>query len=601
MVDPWLIRKPVSFPNYILLTVPFVDNPAMPAPVVTPEEVAAKSDAVLTSLTFPDHSNPDTLKAVAGKIPMYGPPGVDIKGVSLATLPTCESGEAQDLPNGLSVCHHASSKEYGNTYKQGMLWLTGPCGSLVYAPHGTVLTPALAQRVAAKAPGQPLTLMTCTILEAIFQKSMWVKPGPKAASSLVEQLQPDFFYSTHNMGDFIDSGILYDAIIRFLPPQVEQREMIGASYMGSHINVSAWPESDPVGTPRVPPGIGTGGIPYSPAKPGLFELEVILLGLIVVGIGTTIYLCTHSSSVNRDIVCGFYVAILIVPGIILIITALVMTSGPGSESLMEFIVTAAPGVAIYGPITSFLIVAGTTGIYLGQAAYATCIFQKLQGRISSWYASIIQLNIVAMALVTWRFVLTFSLDKDSTGGLTRHTAPNPATIIVIFTLFAFPFHSMCNITRVIFDMFGKDWAVRTMPLGYLSQGWLLVPALLGTWQFSTIFIVLAVTDYVQHFIGAGYWAYCAAKQIDPARTRALLLGVVFHMISLVPYIILDQAFPKAARSGGLAFKLVIVWMIGSMAFSQANWTKAAELTPQNAGFTPLHLSLAATPKIVGTP
>lgn len=73
-VDPWLVRTAVNVPIKQFLHVPFVLTPGLPTPVEQPEVVAAKTHAILTSLSFGDHSNPDTLQRMLN-VPMYLPAG----------------------------------------------------------------------------------------------------------------------------------------------------------------------------------------------------------------------------------------------------------------------------------------------------------------------------------------------------------------------------------------------------------------------------------------------------------------------------------------------------------------------------------------------
>merc|ERR1712066_954939 len=127
-----------------------------------------------------------------------------------------------------------------------------------------------------------------------------------------------------------------------------------------------------------------------------------------------------------------------------------------------------------------------------------------------------------------------AMDPRGPGDLTVKTAPWPIALMAIYVSATFPLHSMCNVTRVIFDCCGKDTAAKYMPLGYLSQGWLLVPLLASWFTFKTVTTTIAVVDYIQHLVATAYWSYCYWQKINRPRTARLLLGVTWHMLSLVP-------------------------------------------------------------------
>merc|ERR1719464_1671700 len=77
-------------------------------------------------------------------------------------------------------------------------------------------------------------------------------------------------------------------------------------------------------------------------------------------------------------------------------------------------------------------------------------------------------------------------------------------------LILFPTHTCNNVCRLVFDVKGQRWAKRALPLAWLSQGWLLIPANMGA-RLGLLFLILPAVDYLQHGTALVYWSWYLCK------------------------------------------------------------------------------------------
>merc|ERR1711971_988727 len=258
----------------------------------------------------------------------------------------------------------------------------------------------------------------------------------------------------------------------------------------------------------VPPGLGEPGIPYGAAAPGSAVLwMIVLLGTP----GAVAAACMYHASSRRPELIALVIVLALFPMILLAIFLIISRSENIMYGLIWFLNTAYPGFTSFGPYVAWLSVFGTFLPFGYQVVYAMLtLFPKWES-ISKWYASVTVLNIFAMFLVTFRMTMDqLTSTAFPHGQLTIHDAPWPVAFVTIYLLTLFPIHSMCNVTRLIFDIWGVNVAIKCMIPGYMSQAWLLMPLFVGV-PIGYLTVIMAVVDYAQHLTAMVYWLYCTGK------------------------------------------------------------------------------------------
>jgi hypothetical protein len=250
--------------------------------------------------------------------------------------------------------------------------------------------------------------------------------------------------------------------------------------------------------------------------------------------------------------------------------------------VLTWLEQACPEVAEYGTAWTWLVILAPTAVYWGQAIYAYCrLFSPaIYQQVNKFYSGMIVFNISAMAIVTWRMNLCMDPPIPPWTSDTFHTATTPVTVMTFSLLVLFPTHTVNNVCRVIFDVWGEEAAKKWIVPAWFTQGWLVVAARMGM-LYGKVFFILTLTDYAQHMAGAAYWTYVRCKVIQRERECACLWGVSMHCVSILPILAYAaELLPQTTVSHWLC----IIWMIVAMAISQFNWIKVAELTPPS-GFT----------------
>lgn len=156
-------------------------------------------------------------------------------------------------------------------------------------------------------------------------------------------------------------------------------------------------------------------------------------------------------------------------------------------------------------------------------------------------------------------------------------------LVAIYIHAVFPIHTIANVGRMYYDVFGEENVVKLTPLFYLTQGWQLIPLVFGLLTYQTLFLILAVIDYTQHGLAAAFWAYYLHKGDAPQRYWPNLYGVIFHMVSLVPLLIFFEQDISVAKEQTALHVAAVLFMIVSMFASQCFWIQSALLTPPDSG------------------
>lgn len=236
-----------------------------------------------------------------------------------------------------------------------------------------------------------------------------------------------------------------------------------------------------------------------------------------------------------------------------------------------------PGSKSMGPLYSWTLIIATLFLFGAQGIWAGRTLYKKKEVISKFYATMIVCNIFAMMLVTWRMSLCLPSLTFPLPDLTYRNATFEEMFVTNVALVLFPTHTCNNVCRVVYDMKGQLWARRMLPLAWLSQGWLLIPANIG-FRLGLVFLILTGVDYCQHGFALIYWLSCLCKNVDPemrSRYKACIIGVLAHCFSILPLLVYRLVFLGRDM---VPMLICMVCMIVLMLISQHNWVRAAELT-----------------------
>jgi len=263
--------------------------------------------------------------------------------------------------------------------------------------------------------------------------------------------------------------------------------------------------------------------------------------------------------------------LVIAPSVIAVLLVILSSSRVAAHNIWWFLKTAYPEIRRLPAVVVWTSVLGTVIPYGTQTFFAAASLSDPQ--LSWWYAAVIFFDTLAMTLVTFRMTLDGLL--GSNGAYTAYTAPSPVIFAQLWVLVVFPAHSICNVTRVVYEVQGVESAKRWMLPAYFTQAWLIVPFLLGV-EFFHLMLILTAMDYLQHTVALTYWCYGLCKldlqPVDKRRYKACIVGVVFHMVSILPILALFSS------SSGFLQEAVVLWMIVAMLVSQSAWIVAAKNT-----------------------
>jgi len=254
-----------------------------------------------------------------------------------------------------------------------------------------------------------------------------------------------------------------------------------------------------------------------------------------------------------------------------------------------------PGSVDKGPIPSQLVMYLPLLLFLVQAAYAARSFLAKRQEISQFYATLIVLNIIAMALVSGPTSLNGLLPGYVNEAKRFELSTSNSALWYMNVLLFSAIHSVNNCCRVAFDAYGLRAAKRLIPVAVALQGWQLVALPFGFSPFTGI-VALTVIDYLQHFGALTYWLVKigTAKRgssmtegdthntnktnTDVRRLWYGVGGVLLHMVSVVPqlyYIVTVEAQDQTTAGLCLVYSVTTVGMFSSQCF----WIAMAGRTP----------------------
>jgi hypothetical protein len=242
-----------------------------------------------------------------------------------------------------------------------------------------------------------------------------------------------------------------------------------------------------------------------------------------------------------------------------------------------------PGSVEKGPLPSYLIMVLPLVFFLLQAFFAQWIFhgRRKSNTISTFYSTLVTINIIGMALLTGPATLNGLLTgyfRDS--ATPSDSYPTIPLVIWYFTVLAFVAHSVINCCRVVYDAFGLRAAVQFIPFAACFQAWQIIALPFGFSPYLGI-VILTIVDYLQHLTSLIYWLYnicTASPDVDKIRLWFGVGGVVLHMIAIVPAMVYVISIPLSNQTtGGLCaiYACSVIMMFASQTF----WIGMALRTP----------------------
>lgn len=191
LLDPWLVDS-LTFGGQRWFF-EAVNNYKAPVP--------KRVDLILLSQGLPDHAHRPTLDQLDRSIPVVGSASAAKVATELGYLEvtTLKPGEAVDFGKRLQIQALAGAPvpQVENGY---LLTQLRDDRKLYYEPHGYV-DPGLADL-------GPIDVVVSPLMNILLPLSIPVIQGKKTAFSLVEQLQPRYFFPTAAGGDVTFSGVL---------------------------------------------------------------------------------------------------------------------------------------------------------------------------------------------------------------------------------------------------------------------------------------------------------------------------------------------------------------------------------------------------------